>query len=205
MEESVTLRSELLNLSCGHRVVLVNRRDDALDRVSFGKGVDDVLQEARWAAQEELRGCRWGRMGQWIGPAIAAVVTALSSFWLTKGGAEARLLRRAKESLELAGKVRSSASRRALHEAAETDIARALDLRATGRAARAVGSSAIVSTAFVLAIPWYASRPEVTRIPWEPTIWLVEWVVYLVLMTWSWIIFARLISKRSKALDRRVS
>lgn len=148
--------------------------------------------------------CRLAGMDQqqWIGPVIAAVITAGVSVGLGRGGTEARLLRRASGALDLAGKVRSSATRRSLHESAEADIGRALVLRATGRSIWSLVITALVSTTLVGLIPWYVvANPRVQSSSWEPMFWLVLWIVYGVLSIALWVAVGRVSWKRARAFD----
>lgn len=140
-------------------------------------------------------------MEQWTGPVVAALIAAVGSFSLSRGGAEARLRRRASEHLQLAGQVRHRSTRQALHQAAVEDIARALELRKTGRASWWLGGSAVVVTAIAVAIPPFVAGANQLRADWQGTVWLVVFFVYLVLAVALWAAFARVVSVRMKVLD----
>lgn len=140
-------------------------------------------------------------MQTWIGPVVAALVAFLGSVVLTRGGVEARLLRRASQYLRLADDVGRRSTRSALREAAADDVDRALKLRATGRAAGWLGGSAIVVTVVVFAIPPVVTAWELAETDLQNNVWVAIFFAYVVLAGALWIAFVRVMSVRMKALD----
>jgi len=132
---------------------------------------------------------------------MAALIAAAASLSLARGGTEARLLRRAKEALELADRVRPQKTRSALHRAAERDIERALTLRQTGRAVWYLAVSLFGSIAACVLIPWYVDVTPAGASDWVGGFWLMLWVIYIVLALALLVVLSQLLVVQGRAMD----
>lgn len=137
-------------------------------------------------------------MQQWIGPVLAAALTAGVSVLVGKGGAEDRLLKRAARSLDLAERQLPRSVRARLRASAGDDVSRALRLRLTGHAFQYVLWSAVGSTTVAVLIPSWMQTDQVKASVWQSTFWVVLWLLYVVMSLLLIAAVGRMVAQRSR-------
>ncbi len=133
-----------------------------------------------------------------IASLLAAGLGALGSAGWT---ADARLLRRADQALQLAAKTQRRDLRVKLRDAAHADIEEALKRRGALRPLLAVGSASIGATlAAVWLIPWWITQHPQQAAGWLGTVWLVLLASYGLGAIVGWAMLATMWMARHSAL-----
>lgn len=142
-------------------------------------------------------------MPSWTSGLAGAVIPVLLAALLARGGAESRLLRRARQQIELAEKVRSRRVRVALHAAAERDVEAALKLRESSSDLVKTTAALTISVIGTFAIPLYVSRAPAAGAGWQSVFWSVLWLVYIAMTLVLGVMVIALYVRRSRGLRAR--
>lgn len=126
---------------------------------------------------------------------IAAIAGAIGAVGLT---AEARLVRRANRLLDLAERLPARGVRRDLRAAASADAARALQMRASGKALGSGIVTAVVVTIVAFGIPAYVQRYPEQGTGFQGYVWVVSWALYSLGAVAAWTVVLGLVWRRSK-------